>query len=231
MSSIRKVFILMVCICSSIGLTGNGAAAQCASSERVSALMSMLGDVVSGISVTREETAPHQLQVEICGSEVTRLRHGFPLIVEMSDTVHAVVVRNADAGMAVGATVGGRSATVTLARDPFIPPEPWRVVVLLSVEGSLGEGHIVVGTARHPLPTPLLAGRTTVVLGTGCEERYAGKESLSWKTRVAGAARAPGDSCTGPSAQYSGDTTAVPSHMCSRFSQGASHSSNSGSDA
>jgi hypothetical protein len=103
------------------------------------------------------------------------LRHGFPLVVEMRHTVRGVVVYNRDTGMAVGATVEGRRAMVTLSREPFMSPAPWRVVVLLSVEGNLSEGHIVVDAVRHPLPTPLPAGRPTVVWGTGCDERYAGR--------------------------------------------------------
>ena len=178
MSGIRNVCIGLVCIGSSIVLTGNGAVAQGNGPVRARVPMSLAGEIVSGISVTREEAAPHHLRVEVCGPDGTRLRHGFPLVVEMRETVRGVVVRNRDAGMAVGATVEGRRATVTLSREPFMPPEPWRVVVLLSVEGNRGEGHIVVGAARHPLPTPLPTGRPTVVWGTGCDERYAGQGRL-----------------------------------------------------
>lgn len=161
MSVIRSVLLLVVCL-GSLLRAGNSAAQD-----------SRPGGVVSGISVTVEEAAPHHLRVEVCGPDATRLRHGFPLVFQLSVPVRGIVVRNGDAGMTVGARAEGQTATVTLIRDPFFPPAPWRVVVLLSVEGSLREGHIVVDAARYPLPTPLPAGRTTVVLGTGCEERYA----------------------------------------------------------
>ena len=167
---------LMVCL---ITMVPAGSAAAAGSEfQHVGAPVSKADEVVSGISVILGETAPHHLRVEVCGPDGTRLGHSFPLVVEMSDTVRGVVVRNRDAGMAVGATVEGRRATVTLSRAPFMPPEPWRVVVLLSVEGNASEGYIVVGAARHPLPTPLPVGRPTVVWGTGCEESYAGQGRL-----------------------------------------------------
>jgi hypothetical protein len=174
MSGIRNVFLLMVCIGSNIVLPWNSAVGQGSGSERVSAPMSPAAAVVSGISVSREESTSH-LRVEVCGPDGTRLRHGFPLVFELNAPVRGIVVRNGDMGMAVGATAAGPRATVTLSRDPFMPPQPWRVVVLLSVEGNLGEGHIVVGAMRFPLPTPLPPRHATVVLGTGCDERYAGQ--------------------------------------------------------
>jgi hypothetical protein len=112
MSGIRNVVLVMVCL-GSILLAGHSAAQD-----------SRPGAVVSGISVTREESASPHLQMEVCGTDATRLRHGFPLVVEMSETVRGVVVRNRDAGMAVGTTVEGRRATVTLTRDPFVPQSP-----------------------------------------------------------------------------------------------------------
>ena len=173
MSSLWNVWIVMVCLGSSLVLTGNSAVAQGSGPARVP--MSFTGEIVSGISVTREAPAPHHLRVEVCGPDGTRLRHGFPLVVEMRETVRGVVVRNGDAGMAVEATVEGQHATVTLTRDPFRPPEPWRVVILLSIDGGHGEGQLLIGAERYPLPTSLTVGHSTVVLSPGCDERYAGE--------------------------------------------------------
>ena len=169
MSGIRNVVLVMVCL-GSLLPAGHSVAQD-----------SRSGEVVSGISVTIEEAAPHHLRVEVCGPDATRLRHGFPLVFELSLPVRGIVVRNGDAGMMVGARAEGQTATVTLTREPFLPPGPWRVVVLLNVEGSLREGHLVVGAARYPLPTPLPAGRTAVVLGPGCEERYADRPWGRWR--------------------------------------------------
>ena len=161
--------------------------------ERASVAIPRAGEVVSGINVTLAAPAPHYLRVEVCGPDGTRLRRGFPLVVEMSKTVRGVVVRNRDAGMAVSATVEGRRATVTLTRDPFIPPEPWRVVILLRVDGGLGEGHLLVGSERYPLPTSFAVGQPTVVLGPGCDERYAGESAPG---RTSGRLQTARDDCT-----------------------------------
>ena len=183
MSGRRNVVLLLVCL-ARILLTGDSVAQD-----------SRPGEVVSGISVTVEEAAPHHLRVEVCGPDATRLQPGFPLVFQLRVPVRGLVVRTGDAGMLVGARAEGQTATVTLTRDPFRPPVPWRVVVLLSVEGNLQEGQLAVGAARYPLPTPLPAGHATVVLGTGCEERYAGHpagrwlgytaDTLSWSLRLA----------------------------------------------
>jgi hypothetical protein len=135
--------------------------------------------------MTIEEAAPNSLRVEVCGPDATRLRHGFPLGFQLSVPVRGIVVRNGDAGMLVGVRAEGQTATITLTRDPFLPPAPWRVVVLLSVEGRLWEGYLLVGAARYLLPTPLPAGRTIVVLGAGCEERYAGRPAVRWRGETA----------------------------------------------
>jgi hypothetical protein len=134
--------------------------------------------VVSGISVTLEETTAHtrsHLRVDLCGHEATRLPPGFPLGIEVSAPVQSVVVHHADASFAIGIRAEGRHATVTLTRDPFRPPEPWRVVLLVRVEGDLGAGLLLLGAARYPLPPALPVGHPTVVLGPGCDERYAGQ--------------------------------------------------------
>ena len=133
--------------------------------------------VVHGISVTLEETASRtqrHLRVALCGHDATRLPPGFPLGVEVSAPVQSVVVHEAEAGLALGVQAAGRHATVTLTRDPFRPPAPWRVVLLLRVEGALEAGQLRIGAARYPLPTALPVGHPTVVLGLGCDERYAG---------------------------------------------------------
>jgi len=85
--------------------------------------------------------------------------------------------------MAVGATAEGHRARVTLSRDPFLPPAPWQVVILLTVEGRLGKGALFVGTARYPLPTSLPVGRATVIWGVAYDGRYADQGSLPVRRR------------------------------------------------
>jgi hypothetical protein len=41
----------------------------------------------------------------------------------VSATVHSVLVRNADAGLAIRVNAEGHRATVTLPRDPFLQGE------------------------------------------------------------------------------------------------------------
>ena len=173
-----RLFLLstvMVCLGSTMVPDGRAVAGGTAS-DHTGTPMPRAGNVVSGVSVTLEETASHaqsQLRIDICGHEATRLPHGFPLAFEVSAPVQSVVVRNVEAGIVVHASADGRRATVILTRDPFIPPEPWRVVVLLRIDGALGEGHLLIGSANYPLPTPLSVGHSTAVLGQGCDEHYA----------------------------------------------------------
>ena len=175
------LFVLfMGCLGITMAPAGHTTAAVGTASAHAGAPILGTGEVVSGISVTLEEAASttrSHLRVEVCGPDGTRLRRGFPLVVEMREAVRGVVVRNGDTGMAVEATVEGRRATVTLTRDPFLPPEPWRVVILLSIDGGLGEGHLLIGSERYPLPTSFAVGQPTVVLGPGCDERYAGESA------------------------------------------------------
>jgi hypothetical protein len=116
------LFIFMVCLGITLMPAGNAVAAGTAL-EHAGAPIPRADAVVSGISVTLEETASHtrsHLRVDICGHEATRLPPGFPLAVEVSATVHSVLVRNADAGLAIRVNAEGHRATVTLTRDPFL---------------------------------------------------------------------------------------------------------------
>jgi hypothetical protein len=154
---------------------GNAVAAE-TTLEHVEAPIPRAEAVVRGISVTLEETTSRlssHLRIDICGHDATRLPHGFLLAIEVHATVQSIVLRNAEAGIAVRASAESHRATVTLTRDPFLPPAPWWVALLLRVDGALGAGHLLVGSERYPLPTSLSVGRPTVVLGPGCDERYA----------------------------------------------------------
>jgi hypothetical protein len=166
--------LCLVCLGITLGTAENATAGTAL--EHTGAPIPQEEAVVHGISVTLEETASRtrsHLRVDLCGHDATRLPPGFPLGVELSAPVQRVVVRHADAGLAIGVRDEGHHATVTLTRDPFRPPAPWRVVLLVRVEGDLGAGQLRLGAARYPLPPALPVGHPTVVLGPGCDERYA----------------------------------------------------------
>ena len=178
MPTLRR-FLLVICLVG-LGITlvaaGNAAAAG-TDLQPTESPIPRADAVVRGLSVTLEAATSRTrspLRVDICGHDATRLPPGFPLGIEVSAPVQRVVVRHAEAGIAIRVRAEGRRATVTLTRDPFRPPQPWRVVLLLRVEGSLGAGQLLIGAARYPLPTTLPVGHPTVVLGAGCDERYAG---------------------------------------------------------
>ena len=181
MSTIR-LFLLLLCMVR-LGITlvpaGNAAAAGTAL-EPAGAPTPRAEAVVRGISVTLEETTSRlrsHLRVDICGPDVTRLPHGFPLGVEVSATVQSVVVRSG-AGIAIGVQGRGPPRDGHAHPGPLPPPGALAGGPAPARRGGLRGGPLLLGAARYPLPTALPVGHPTVVLGPGCDERYAGEPAL-----------------------------------------------------
>jgi hypothetical protein len=76
--------------------------------------------------------------------------------------------------MAMHTATAAQQVTVSLLRDPFTPPEGWKIAVMIDFEQRPGRGRLTLGDGPgQDIPPPATAPRV-VVLGTDCEGIYAG---------------------------------------------------------
>jgi hypothetical protein len=73
--------------------------------------------------------------------------------------------------LTVGVQQAAQGATISLARDPFVLPSPWRVVLLVDFAHPPHTGQMIVGALQHDFTAQLAAAsQATVVVGRRCDE-------------------------------------------------------------
>jgi hypothetical protein len=139
--------------------------------------------VISGVTMGLDETNASRvrLRFEVCGPDVTQMPGaGLPVTFGFDMPILRVAVHSGRTSLTLGVHVTGPMTTVSVQRDPFTPPEPWRLVILIDVAQMPTAGGITIGTwPAHDL-TPGLAvasRQVRVVVGTGCDDLHAGQES------------------------------------------------------
>jgi hypothetical protein len=136
-------------------------------------------DLIRGVTMTLEATTPEttRLRFEVCGPDVTQIPRGFPLGFGFDTAIRQVEVTTDQVAMAMQTSTVAQQVTVSLARDPFLSPEPWKVTVLLDFERCPGQGRLTLGDSLMQAIPPLrgTVEESIVVLGTRCEEAYAAR--------------------------------------------------------
>jgi hypothetical protein len=135
-------------------------------------------EVAGNVTVVLRETDAHptHLPFEVCGQDVTQIPVALPIAFGFDVPIRHVVIGEVLTGMAIGAGVAGNVATVRLTRDPFTPPEPWRVTVVIDLGGVPATGRIAVGPIEaHDVSyrAAPVASPGPMLYGPGCSELLA----------------------------------------------------------
>jgi len=137
------------------------------------------GNAIQGVTLVLEpaEAPQTRLHFEICGPDVTQIPgKGLPLTFAFDTAVHHLTVYPRQTGLAMVPQVAGAVATVALTRDPFLPPESWRVAVRIDLAQRPGTGQLTVSPfPAYDFTSALAAAAVaeTVILGGRCDDRYA----------------------------------------------------------
>jgi hypothetical protein len=138
---------------------------------------------ISGVTLRLDEAPTNRvrLRFEVCGADVTQLPGtGLPVTFGFDTPVVHLGVHVGRPSLAPEVHVTGHAATVSLRRDPFSPPEPWRIVIRIDVAQLPTTGGLTLGAwPAHDLAPALAAvsGEARVVVGVGCDDLYATPES------------------------------------------------------
>jgi hypothetical protein len=138
--------------------------------------------VISGVTLRLDEanTSRVRLRFEVCGADVTQIPGtGLPVTFKFDTPVVHVGVHTGRTSLGPEAHVTGHAATVSVRRDPFTPPEPWRIVILIDVERLPTAGGLTIGAwPTHDLAPGLAAasGQVRAVVGVGCDDLHAAQE-------------------------------------------------------
>jgi hypothetical protein len=165
----KALFRLLITVLAASVLPGHGTPLATATQHRI-AHAPVVFEVASGVTVALREADMDttHLHFEVCGPDVTRIPAGLPVAFGFDTPIRTVVAREADTGMAVDVRIEEHVATVSLTRDPFMPPEPWRVAVLITLESVPENGGIAVGAAEtHDISYRMPPGAASSSLGRG----------------------------------------------------------------
>jgi hypothetical protein len=139
--------------------------------------------VISGITLELDEAKASSvsLRFEVCGPDVTQIPGtGLPVTFGFDAPILRVAVHGGLTSLLLEAHVTGPATTVSLRRDPFTPPEPWRLVIRIDMERLPTAGGLTIGAwPKHDLTHGLAAAseQARVVLGAGCDDLYAARQS------------------------------------------------------
>jgi hypothetical protein len=134
--------------------------------------------VVSGVTVVLDMVQPSSTRwrFEVCGQDVTGI-HGAGLSIALAfDTsIVRTAVQDGHPGLTSSAHVSGSVTTISLRRQPFTPPEPWHIVVVIDFAQAPLVGSLTVGTFAADISAGIRAasGNGTLVFGRRCDEAYA----------------------------------------------------------
>ena len=133
-------------------------------------------DIISGVTmeIDNAEVASPHLRVKVCGPDMTQLpASGFPLRFGFDTAVRRVTGADGHTSLTIRTQVTGQTATVALARDPFMPPTPWHVTLRIDLARVPGVGFLTLGTLpvqNMPAGFAATAGHPMVIYGTGCDD-------------------------------------------------------------
>jgi hypothetical protein len=139
--------------------------------------------IISGVTLGLDKTngSRVRLRFEVCGPDVTQIPGtGLPVTFGFDTPVLHVAVHSGLTSLTLGAHVTGSTTTVSVQRDPFTPPEPWRLVILIDMARLPTAGDLTIGAwPTHDLTHGLAAAseQVRVVLGVGCDDLHAARES------------------------------------------------------
>jgi hypothetical protein len=104
-------------------------------------------EAAGGVTVVPRlaETAPPHVHFDVCGPDATRIPFRLPITFVFDGPVLEVVPQDAHTGLAIDTRVAEHLVTVALTRDPFTPPVPWQLTVLITLEHLPETGRIAVG--------------------------------------------------------------------------------------
>jgi hypothetical protein len=139
--------------------------------------------VISGVTLRLDETNTSRvrLRFEVCGADVTQIPGtGLPVTFKFETPVVHVGVHAGRTSLGLEAYMTEHAATVSVRRDPFTPPEPWRIVILIDMERLPTTGDLTIGAwPAHDLAPGLAApfGQVRAVVGVGCDDLHAAQEA------------------------------------------------------
>jgi hypothetical protein len=146
-----------------------------------------LPGAIQGVVVSQEQagTISTRWRIEFCGEDVTLIPGaGLPLALQFDQSIVRIVSTGHAPHLTIGVQHSAQEATVWLARDPFVSPLPWRVVLLVDFAQPPRTGQMTVGTIQHDLAAQLATvSQTAVIVGHGCDEILS-RISPSWGAPV-----------------------------------------------
>jgi hypothetical protein len=174
--------VLLVCILLA-GLLAGIETPQAAGLQLLMIPNPVVFEVAGGVKVVLQEADEETkyFRFEVCGQDTTLLSAAFPLRFRFDTPIRRVEVHAPHTGMAIGTHVADRVVTVSLSRDPFKPPEPWRLAMLIAFEHLPVTGRIAIGTAAASMVSYRITPRPRG-FGTGCVDLLA---SGGWLQRTA----------------------------------------------
>jgi hypothetical protein len=122
------------------------------------------------VALHTTDSAPTHLRFEVCGTDITRIPAGLTIILAFDAPIHQARIHQAYTGLVLDVQVAGQVAVVSLVRDPFFAPTPWRFALGVAFEVLPATGRIAVGSSeaqavRYHRGPPLADGRTRLTGG------------------------------------------------------------------
>ena len=133
--------------------------------------------VVSGVTVALDAAQPASIRwrFEVCGQDVTGIHGaGLPIALAFDTPIVRTVVQDGHSALTSSARITGGVTTISLRRQPFTPPEPWRIVVVIDFAHVPLVGRLTVGTFATDITAGIRAasGNGTLIFGKRCDEAY-----------------------------------------------------------
>jgi hypothetical protein len=150
-------------------LVGDGPSPVAARPQRM-ALALVVFEVAGGVTIAlrKAEPVPPAVHIEVCGPDVTQIPFRLPITFGFDSPVVGVTLHDADPGLAIATRVTAHRVTVSLTRDPFTPPQPWQLTVVIALERIPETGRIAVGTAEtHDISYRMAPGAASSPSGRG----------------------------------------------------------------
>jgi hypothetical protein len=139
-------------------------------------------DVVSGVTVALDAMQPSSTRwrFEVCGQDVTGIHGaGLPIALTFDTSIVRLVVQDGHPGLTSSVHTSGGMTTISLRRQPFTPPEPWHIVVVIDFAQAPLAGHLTVGAFVTDITAGIRAasGSGTLVFGRRCNDTYVFRQS------------------------------------------------------